>query len=95
MIRVVLSWLILMVLLACEIATALLHVGTAAAYVAPVMIAIIAVMFMRIGHETPLSRIFAIAGLFWLAILIGLGSLDFLARKDVATPQATGSSQFR
>ncbi len=95
MTRVVLSWLVLIALLAVEIGAALLHRGTIAAFVAPVMIAIVAGMFMRIGHETPLSRIFAIAGLFWLAILIGLGSLDFLARKDVAVPQATGSSQFR
>jgi len=95
MTRVLLAWLVLMVLLAFEIGAALLHMGTAAAVVAPVMIAIVAGVFMQIGHETPLSRVFAIAGVFWLAILIGLGSLDFLARKDVPTPQTTSSSQFR
>jgi len=95
MTRVLLAWLVLMVLLAFEIGAALLHMGTAAAVVAPVMIAIVTGVFMQIGRETPLSRVFAIAGLFWLAILIGLGSLDFLARKDVPTPQATSSSQFR
>ena len=95
MIRVLLPWLALMALLGLEIGAALLHMGTAAAVMAPVMIAIVAGMFMRIGGETPLSRVFAIAGLFWLAILIGLGSLDFLARKDVPTPQATNSSQFK
>lgn len=95
MIRVLLPWLALMSLLALEIIAALLHMGTAAAVLAPVMIALVAGIFMQIGREAPLSRVFAIAGLFWLAILIGLGSLDFLARKDVPTPQTTSSSQFR
>jgi cytochrome c oxidase subunit 4 len=95
MIRVLLPWLALMTLLAFEIGAALLHMGTAAAVAAPVMIAIVAGMFMQIGRETPLSRVFAVAGLFWLAILIGLGSVDFIARKDVPTPQTTSSSQFR
>jgi len=49
---------------------------------------------MQIGSDTPLSRIFCIAGLFWLAILVGLGSVDFLARRDVPTPQITNSAQF-
>lgn len=95
MIRVLLPWLALMTLLAFEIGAALLHMGSAAVVAAPVMIAIVAGMFMQIGRETPLSRIFAVAGLFWLAILIGLGSVDFIARKDVPTPQTTSSSQFR
>ena len=95
MTRVLLPWLALMALLAIEIGAALLHMGMAAAVAAPVMIAIVAGMFMHVGRETPLSRVFAIAGLFWLAIMIGLGSLDFLVRRDVPTSQTTSSSQFK
>ncbi len=93
--RVALPWLCLMVLLGVEIGAAVLQMGSVAAYVAPVMIATVAGAFMQIGSETPLSRIFCIAGLFWLAILVGLGSVDFLARRDIPTPQTTNSAQFK
>ena len=93
--RVALPWLCLMVLLGVEIGAAVLQMGSVAAYVAPVMIATVAGAFMQIGSDTPLSRIFCIAGLFWLAILVGLGSVDFLARRDIPTPQTTNSAQFK
>ncbi len=36
--------------------------------------------FMRLRHQPRLVRIFAVAGLFWLAILVVLTLSDFLTR---------------
>ncbi|MBV8777303.1 MAG: hypothetical protein JO258_08915, partial [Alphaproteobacteria bacterium] len=48
----------------------------------------VATMFMQIGRGPALVRVFAAAGLLWLTILLGLGSVDPLTRTDypVATP---------
>jgi hypothetical protein len=43
---------------------------------------------MQIGRGPALVRVFAAAGLLWVSILLGLGSLDPLTRHDytVGTP---------
>src|SRR5579871_2281264 len=35
---------------------------------------------MHLRHENPLTKLFALAGLFWLIILIGLTPADYLTR---------------
>ena len=90
-----LTWLALLLLLLVEIAGALLHAGWIAALAAPVMIALVALAYMRIRAETPLSRIFAAAGLFWLVFMLGLGSLDFAVRRTEPAPQTTSSAEDR
>lgn len=89
MIRLALAWVLLLVLLGLLIAAALAHAGWVAGLVAPPMIGIVAFLFMELGRASPLSRIFALAGLFWLVILVGLTSVDFLARHDYPTPMLT------
>ena len=42
--------------------------------------ALIFCYFMRLRHQPGLVRIFAVAGLFWLAILVVLTLSDFLTR---------------
>jgi cytochrome c oxidase subunit IV len=39
-------------------------------------------LFMQIGRGPVIVRLFAVAGLLWLSILLGLGSLDPLTRTD-------------
>ena len=91
---IVLAWLILLLLLGLEIAAALLHIGWLAGLIAPAMIGIVVVAFMKIRTETPLSRGLAIAGLFWPPIMPRLGSVDILLRHNVPVPRTTGSAEF-
>ena len=36
--------------------------------------------FMDLRHENPLTKLFALGGLFWLLLLIGLTMADYLTR---------------
>lgn len=81
--------MLLLLLLAAEVLATILHAGGLAFALAPAMIALVAFRYMHVGRQSPLTRIFALAGLFWLAVLLGLGSVDYLARRDVAAPVVT------
>ena len=83
------TWVALLLLLGLETLAAVLHAGWLAYGLAPVMIALVAFRFMHIGQQSALTRIFALAGLFWLAILLGLGSIDYVVRRDVQAPLVT------
>lgn len=41
---------------------------------------LVASCFMHLRHSSPLSRLFAVSGLLWLAILLGLTVGDYLCR---------------
>ena len=90
--RLVWTWVILLVLLAIELGASFmpLHPSLRPLLLVPaaLMLAAVASMFMQIGRGPVLVRIFAAAGLLWLTILLGLGSLDPLTRADytVAAP---------
>lgn len=86
MTRLALPWAVLLGLLLVEVAGTLLGMGWVAWAIAPMMILVALTSFMQIGQASSLSRIFVMAGLFWLTVLIGLGSLDFLVRRDVPAP---------
>lgn len=49
---------------------------------AVLMVGAVAMLFMQIGRGPTIVRLFAVAGLLWLSILLGLGSLDPLTRTD-------------
>ena len=51
------------------------------------MVAVVGIVFMNVRTGPATIRIFAIAGLFWLTILLGLGMMDPLTR---AVYQITG-----
>lgn len=89
MTRLLLAWGLLLVLLALQVAAALARAGWWAGVLAPPMIGVVAFLFMDVGRTSQLSRIFALAGVFWLVILIGLTSVDFLARTDFPAPMLT------
>ena len=83
------TWVALLLLLGVEVLAALLHVGWLGYGLAPVMIALVAFRYMQIGRQSALTRIFALAGLFWLAVLLSLGSIDYIVRRDVEAPVVT------
>jgi hypothetical protein len=49
---------------------------------AALMCGVIAIVFMEIDRGLELARIFVVAALLWLAILLGIGAMDPLTRAD-------------
>ncbi len=84
--RLLLAWALLMVLLAIEFGASFLPLGRSirpfVLIPAVLMVAAVATLFMQIGRGAAIVRLFAAAGLLWLGILLGLGSLDPLTRVD-------------
>jgi len=87
------SYLLLLVLLAVEFGVAKLPLGVAARGLVLIpalfMAAIVAIGFMELGKGPHTARFFALAGVVWLAILLGLGSLDPMTRILYPTHSAT------
>lgn len=81
------AWLALVGLLGIEVFGALTRVAWLAWGAAPAMVALVAFAFMHAGRASALSRVFAIAGLFWVAILLTLGTVDFAVRRDAPAPR--------
>jgi cytochrome c oxidase subunit IV len=82
--QLVLCWVLLLVLATLEFAGAFLPLarGWRPLLLLPAccMAALVAVMFMDLRRGPALVRGFAIIGLFWLAVLLGLGMVDPLTR---------------
>lgn len=78
------SWLGLLALLALTVTLAYQPLGAfnavAALCIGATKAAIVAAVFMELRERGPRIFIFASAGLFWLAILLWLGSMDFMTR---------------
>jgi cytochrome c oxidase subunit IV len=78
------SWLGLLALLALTVTLAYVPLGAFNAVVAlgigATKAAMVAAIFMELWHRGARTMVFATAGLFWLAILLWLGSMDFLTR---------------
>jgi cytochrome c oxidase subunit 4 len=80
----VVGWLALLVLLGISAGSAYLHLGGIEEYL-PVSLAliqavIIAVVFMKLRTGSSMKWLFAAAGFYWLLILIGLSSTDYVTR---------------
>jgi cytochrome c oxidase subunit IV len=75
----------LMALLAMTLAAAYVHLGrlntSVAMLIALSKAALIAIFFMNLRRTNPVARLFALAGAFWLLILLGLTLSDFLTRR--------------
>lgn len=84
--RLWLSLTLLLVLLAIEFGASFLPIGRGARPLvlipALLMVATVGIMFMEIGRGPGIVRLFAVAALLWLTILLGLGSLDPMTRID-------------
>lgn len=78
------AWLALLALLALTVTLAYLPLGAGNAIVAltigTIKAGLVAAIFMELRHRGGLTLVFAGAGLFWLGILLWLGSMDFLTR---------------
>lgn len=93
--KLVWAWLWLMVLLALEVGMSFLPLDRSARplilIAAVLMVWVIGSIFMEVGQGPEVVRLFAVAGLLWLIILLGLGSLDPMTRIVYYTQ--TGSSR--
>ncbi len=84
------TWLLLMLLLAAEFGVSFLPfrrvgpvviVATGAA-----MVVVVGFAFMHLRRASGLAQMFALAGIFWLLVLMTLGSMDPLTRTDYPVP---------
>jgi hypothetical protein len=53
------------------------------------MAMVVGISFMEVKKGPPLVRAFALAALFWLLILLALGSADPLTRRNYPVPKTT------
>lgn len=58
----------------------------AALVIAAVKVSLVGWFFMHLRKETPLIRLVAASGLFWLVILLGLTFADYATRLQVLVP---------
>jgi cytochrome c oxidase subunit 4 len=47
---------------------------------------IVVIYFMGLRYNTPLTKVVAVAGLFWLLIMFGLSMSDYLTRGWIGVP---------
>jgi cytochrome c oxidase subunit IV len=82
--QLALAWVWLMVLLAIEVSASFLPVDRSARPLvlipALLMVGVVGTIFMEVGRGPEIVRLFAVASLLWLSILLGLGSLDPMTR---------------
>ena len=85
-------WLTLLVLGAVEFAASFLPLPRSLRPLvilpAVLMVATVALGFMELKRGSVLARTFAIAAMFWLLVLLALGSADPLTRTDYRVPNA-------
>lgn len=84
--RLWLSLALLLVLLAIEFGASFLPMDRAVRPLVLIpsllMVATVGITFMEVGRGPGIVRLFAVAALLWLTILLGLGSLDPMTRID-------------
>lgn len=80
----VLTWMALLVLLALTAGSAFLPLGrinlAINLAIALAKALLVVFVFMHVRRGTPMIRVFAVAGLMWLALLAGLSFVDFASR---------------
>ena len=82
--RLWLTLVLLLVLLAIEFGASFLPLDRSARPLvlipAVLMVGVVGTIFMEVGRGPEIVRLFAVAALLWLSILLGLGSLDPMTR---------------
>jgi cytochrome c oxidase subunit IV len=80
------TYILLLVLLGCELALSFLSMARDLRPLllipALIMVALVGVQFMKARSGPTIVRLFAAAALLWLVLLLGLGSLDPLTRVE-------------
>jgi hypothetical protein len=91
--NLLLTWILLLVLLGAEFGASFLPLARSNRPLilipAALMVAAIGVVFMQVGRGPVLVRLFAVAALVWLTVLLGLGSLDPMTRTDYRVQYAS------
>ena len=81
---VLFTWLALLILSAIELGGSVIHFDRSLRPLLLVpamgMVALVGLMFMRVRQGIAPARGFALAGLLWLLLLLGLGTIDPLTR---------------
>jgi cytochrome c oxidase subunit IV len=76
----------LLLLLAAAVAVSFMHLGrfqiVASLAIAGIKATLVVLFFMHVRWSSPVMRLFAAAGLVWLAILIGLTLTDVASRSN-------------
>lgn len=89
-----LIWLALLIMAATEFGLAFLPIPAGARPLlllpAAIMAAVVALGYMRLLNAPDLARGFAIAGMFWLVVLLGLAMNDPLTRTVYTVAGYTG-----
>jgi cytochrome c oxidase subunit 4 len=79
-----LTWVALLVLLALTTGSAFVPLGgfnVVVNFAIALLKALLVVfVFMHVRRGTPMTRVFAVAGLLWLSLLVGLSATDFAGR---------------
>jgi cytochrome c oxidase subunit IV len=87
--RLLFGWIALILLLGLEFGVSFLDMPASLRpvllIVAAAMVMVIAFVFMQIGRGPVLVRGFAVMAIFWMIVLIGLGSMDPLTRLQYFT----------
>lgn len=87
--RLLIAWLALILLWGLEFGLTFVHmppsVRPVILGVTAVMLTFIAFFFMHLSKGPIIIRGFAVIGLFWMIVLIGLGSIDPLTRVQYFT----------
>ncbi len=82
--RLVVGWVVLVVLAALNLGLSQIGLGpwslAGPLMIGAVMASIVALLFMRLNSGIAISRIFAVSGLFWLAIMFALSGADYFTR---------------
>jgi len=90
--RILRTWLLLIALGALEFGASFWPLGAAwrplLMVPAALMVLTVAVGFMEVREGPVIVRAFAVAALFWLFVLLALGSTDPLTRTNFLVPQA-------
>ena len=88
--RIWICWAALLLLLAITTGAAFLPLGpfniAVALAIAAAKALLVLLFFMELVRSSGLVRAFAVAGFFWLLILLALTSADYLTRRDVSAP---------
>jgi cytochrome c oxidase subunit IV len=87
--RLLLAWIALILLWGLEFGISFIQmppsIRPVILLVAFAMLAVVAVFFMHLGSGPTVVRGFAVAGVFWMIVLIGLGSMDPMTRVQYFT----------
>jgi len=84
----VITWFVLVLLVGVQLLVSqVLKQGNFSPLIGVTMAGLVALVFMDLRRSNNLTRVFAIGGVFWLIILLGLTIIDPLTRVQVSTSQ--------